>query len=230
MQLVDALRGRRSVVRLTRPAPSDEEFVGMVEDCATCPDHGRLRPWRLVLVRGRARETLGKAFAAGVPISETQARARAAAKPLRAPLLVSIIFTPRPNPKVPEWEQLAAVTAVVHSLLLLLHAQGWGALWRTGGLDSSSHVAKLLGLDAGERCLGWLYVGTPDVTTLPGRPGYDVRQKLFSLSHDGSIVPMFCATPAGEFECTRLDTDYGIGATTPGSSPALDRRPVDRSQ
>lgn len=196
MQLVDALRGRRSVVRLTGPAPSDEEFVGMVEDSATCPDHGRLRPWRLVLIRGRARERLGAAFAAGLRAGETQARARAAAKPLRAPLLVSIIFTPRPNPKVPEWEQLAAVTAVAHSLLLLLHAQGWGAMWRTGGLDSSPHVAKLLGLAVGERCLGWLYIGTPGVATLPRRPECDVRHKLFSLNQDGSVVPMFSATPA----------------------------------
>jgi nitroreductase len=175
----------------------DEEFVALVEDSANSPDHGRLRPWRLVLIRGRAREMLGTAFAAGLQPRETQAHARAAAKALRAPLLVSIVFAPRPNPRVPEWEQLAAVTAVVHSLLLLLHAKGWGAMWRTGGLDSSPHVRELLGLAVGERCLGWLYVGTPDVAEPPRRPKCDVRHKLFSLGHDGSVSPMFSAAPVG---------------------------------
>lgn len=190
MELIEAVRGRRSASRLTEPAPSDEEISALVADAALGPDHGLMRPWRLVLVRGAAREALGAAFSADLPADDQAGRERAAAKPLRAPLLISIVFAPRENPKVPEWEQLAATTAVVHGLLLLMHVHGWGAMWRTGAPSRSATVASLLGVGPGEQLLGWLYVGT--VAALPPavRPRADLRARLLTLEPDGSVRPL----------------------------------------
>lgn len=190
MELTEAVRGRRSATRLTAPAPSDDEICALLTDAASGPDHGLLRPWRVVLIRGAARETLGAAFAAGLPADDEAGRARAAAKPLRAPLLVSTVFTPKDAPKVPAWEQLAAAVGVVHNLALLLHERGWGAMWRTGEPSRSQSVRSLLGVAAEEQLLGWLYIGTPVPVRPPPRPEVDVRGRAFVLSMDGTVTPL----------------------------------------
>ncbi len=187
MDLVEAVRRRRSATRLTDPAPSDEELLRLVADAATAPDHGLLRPWRLVLLRGEARDLLGSVLAGDLPDTDPDARARAAGKPLRAPLLVSIVLVPRDNPKVPRWEQLAAATAMVHNLGLLLHGCGFGAMWRTGPASRSANVRELLGLSPDEQLLGWLYVGTPDRSAAPPppRPPLDLAGRVSVLSPAG---------------------------------------------
>jgi nitroreductase len=181
MDVMQTVLTRRSVTRLAAPGPDDETLLELLQVASTAPDHGRLRPWRLVTVRGAARDRLGAALAGGTddPVRAEQARA----KPLRAPLLISIVLCPRlPHPKVPEWEQLAATVSMVQTLHLLLHSRGWGAIWRTGNAVDSPPVRECLGLDPGERLLGWLYVGTPDgPTAAPPRAPFDVREKLSVL-------------------------------------------------
>ncbi|MFJ9772639.1 nitroreductase [Kitasatospora sp. NPDC101157] len=165
---MEAVLGRRSRPRLTEPAPDDAELLDLVGAALTAPDHARLAPWRLVTLRGEDREALGARFAASTG-GDRAARDRAAGKPLRAPLLVTVVFCPKDHAKVPEWEQLASAAAAVHTLLLLLHGNGWGAIWRTGHLTEDRAVRRLLGVEDGERLLGWLYVGTP-AGTVPPRP------------------------------------------------------------
>lgn len=177
MELIEAIRTRRSSKSLTEPAPSDDEVRYIVELAATSPDHGLLRPWRLVLLRDGARERLGEAFASAE--GETaEVRRRAALKPLRAPLLVAIVFCPTEHPKVPQWEQMAAACAMVQTILLLLHDRGWGAMWRTGSVVESLEVQKVLGVQPDEKLLGWLYVGTNDQSTTAPRKTFDVRSKV----------------------------------------------------
>ena len=212
MELAEAVSTRRSIGRLREPAPSDEEVLRILELAALAPDHGRLSPWRVVALRGDARRALGERFAAATSSSATPAAPaptasasatassptptstasasatasdRAAAKPLRAPLLLSLVLTPVPGHKVPEWEQLAAAVCAVHTVILLMHERGWGCMWRTGALLDDPGVRSLLGLRAEEKLLGWLYVGTPADeagTTTPPRPSRDLDAKYVSLS------------------------------------------------
>ena len=108
------------------------------------------------------------------------------------------MLTPRENPKVPHWEQLAATAVLVHNLQLLLHARGWGAMWRTGPPSRSTHVLNLLRLDPGELLLGWLYVGTADAAKPPPpRPKFDPGNRLFTLRPHGEVVPMYSAAKSG---------------------------------
>lgn len=198
MELSEAIQSRRSATRLTKPAPSDEELLDLVTNAATGPDHGLLRPWRLVTVRDEAREMLGEAFAADLPTGDAEARARAAAKPLRGPLLITIVFVPRSSPKVPDWEQLVATTGMIHNLALLLHARGFGAMWRTGEPSRSPLVHRLLGLAEAEQLLGWLYVGTPDrLKPLPPRPHLDARDRMFTLDASGRVARLFAPAESG---------------------------------
>lgn len=175
----EAVLSRRSALRLTGPAPSDEDLLDLLEAASTAADHGRQSPWRLVLVRGDQRHVLGEAFAHGLTGADAD---RARGKPLRAPLLASIVFCPVDNPKVPEWEQLAATSSMVATLELLLHCAGWGAIWRTGNAVDSVPVRTVVGVAPGERLLGWLYIGTPDPSRLPPpREAFDVRGKVSTL-------------------------------------------------
>lgn len=178
MNVLDALTSRRSCCELGDAAPGDEQLLRLVEAAAGAPDHGRLRPWRLVVHRGASRRRLSEALAAG---SATPDRERA--KPLRAPLLVSIVFCPVDGGKIPCWEQLASVAALVYGLSLALHAQGWGSIWRTGPRLAEPAVREFLGLAGNEQLLGWLYVGTPVAGGPPPRPVLDVSTKVSFDEH-----------------------------------------------
>ncbi|WP_320064484.1 nitroreductase family protein [Micromonospora sp. RTGN7] len=114
-------------------------------------------------------------------------RDRAAAKPLRAPLLVGIVLRPQRHYKVPEWEQLAAATAVVIQLCLLLHEAGWSSIWRTGPLLDAPPVRAAMDVTEGEKLLGWLYVGRPDPPApRPDRPPADPRAYLSVLGAEAT--------------------------------------------
>lgn len=176
--VLDAVLTRRSAPRLTEPAPGPAELEHLVQAAATAPDHGRLRPWRLVAVSGDERARLGDALGEA---ADTPERARrAAAKPLRAPLLLSIVHRPVPDhPRVPAWEQLAATTGMVTTLTLLLHSHGFASIWRTGAAVQAPQVRKYLGIDDDEQLLGWLYVGTrPADEVIKLRAPCDLRGKM----------------------------------------------------
>jgi nitroreductase len=154
------VRARRSQPRVTEAAPTHEELARLVDAAAGVADHGALRPWRLIELRGEARDRLGEVFAAnGV----------SASKALRAPLLVAVVASRRPSGKVPAWEQDAVASGVAHMLSLLLDEAGWGVMWRTGGITRNTRVAKLHGLGKRERLMGWLYVGGKPEKTKPER-------------------------------------------------------------
>jgi nitroreductase len=116
-------------------------------------------------VEGRAREQLGELLAEAVQLQGadvTQAALdKARAMPLRAPLVVVVVARLQEHFKVPKSEQLLAAGCAAHGILLAAYAQGIGAVWRTGELSYSAHVAKGLGLEAGEEIIAFLYLGTP---------------------------------------------------------------------
>lgn len=164
---LDAVRARRSFPRVTDEAPTHEQLVPLVEAAASVADHASLRPWRLIELRGDARERLGRVFAK---------RGGSADKPLRAPLLIAVVASRRPSGKVPDWEQDAVASGVAHVLSLLLDEAGWGVMWRTGDLTHDKKVAKLHGLGKRERLMGWLYVG--------GKPERSKAEKKDNLKLD----------------------------------------------
>jgi nitroreductase len=149
---------RRSYSRVTTDAPTHDELLPLVAAAARVADHAALRPWRLIELRGEARDRLGDAL---VVASESRGpdAARLAAKPLRAELLIAVVAARRESAKVPVWEQDAAAAGVAHLLSLLLHDAGWGVMWRTGRHTRSAPVRAVHQLADNEELLGWLYVG-----------------------------------------------------------------------
>ncbi|WP_157157048.1 nitroreductase family protein [Diaminobutyricimonas sp. LJ205] len=180
MTLRSAVERRRSWPKVTDAAPTHDELLPLVQAAASVADHGSLRPWRLIELRGDARERLGVALAAAAGL-EGSAAEKLAAKPLRAPLLIAIVACRKPSHKVPHWEQDATAAGVGHLLSLLLDDAGWGVIWRTGGHTRSKQVRKMHHLAENEELLGWLYVGgMPEPGNVPRR-GIDPEEFISAL-------------------------------------------------
>ncbi|MBM7060818.1 nitroreductase family protein [Pseudomonas sp. UL073] len=166
MEALDVLLNRVSTARLQAPAPSPAQREVLFRAALRAPDHGYLRPWRFLCIEDAGRERLGELFAAAVLNKNPQAPAEALAKarnmPLRAPLLVAVIASPKASPKVPESEQVLAASCAAHGILLAAHAQGLGAIWRTGDMAHDRFVADGLGLAAHEQIVAFLYLGSVD--------------------------------------------------------------------
>lgn len=166
MDALDALINRVSVPRLSEPAPDAAQREVLFRAALRAPDHGQLRPWRFLTVEGDARKQLGELFAEALSASGTQpsveALNKAHAMPLRAPLMVVVIASVKESPKVPAQEQIIAASCAAHSILLAAHAQGIGAVWRTGDMATNAHVAAGLGLSANEQVVAYLYLGTAE--------------------------------------------------------------------
>ena len=180
---LDAALARRSASRVTDAAPDDAALLELLEGASRVADHASLRPWRVIALRGPARERLGDALAAAAG-ADGAAAAKLAGKPLRAPLLLAVVAVVAPDhPKVPEWEQEASAAGVAHLLSLLLDAAGWGVMWRTGPYTRQPLVAAAHGLAPDERLLGWLYVGG-----LPGGRRADRRTDRIAASRLTTLV------------------------------------------
>ncbi|MEU1804051.1 nitroreductase family protein [Streptomyces sp. NPDC019937] len=165
-----AILTRRSIHTLSGPAPSDQEFAYLLRGAAAAPDHGRLRPWRWILLRDADLEAVGACLAAE---AEPEERATVERKFMRAPLKAVLVFSPAAEHRVPEWEQLASASNVAYGLMLLLHARGFGSIWRTGRLCQSPSVRSLLGVRPDEQLLGSLDIGTPGISVQPARRSHE---------------------------------------------------------
>ncbi len=183
MDLSTAIRSRRSTAPVTEDAPTDEQLAEYLQLAAHSPDHAGLRPWRLITLRETARQRLGEAMAAGFGDPPgTPAAAKTAAKTGRAPLLISIVAVPVEHPKVPRWEQLTAIGALVATLQLVLFDAGFTAMWRTGPAVELAEVRTLLEIAESEQLLGWLYVGGTASNLGPPEVEPQVAGKLSSLA------------------------------------------------
>lgn len=167
LSALDILDQRRSVPsrQLGEPGPDAAELQDLLTAAIRVPDHGKLVPFRLLLVRGEARAKLGAALAGIHARNEPDAAPAALQKDRErysfAPLIVAVIARLEANhPKVPEQEQLLSAGCVAYNLLLGAQALGYGAQWLTGWAAYDRDAANLLGLAAHERVVGFVHIGT----------------------------------------------------------------------
>ncbi|HLI10793.1 MAG TPA: nitroreductase [Alphaproteobacteria bacterium] len=166
-----ALRSRASAIKLREPGPSRHELDQIMAAAVNAPDHGKLHPWRFIVIEGEARRRFGVLLADALRRREPDApgaRLEAErAKPLRAPMLVVVVGRPDTGSKIPEIEQIVSAGAAAQSIVLAVHALGYGCFWRTGAAAYDAMVKRGLGLAEVERVIGFLHLGTVEV---PGRP------------------------------------------------------------
>lgn len=172
LDAIEALTTRASPPGLSDPAPDASALDDMLRAAARAPDHGRLRPWRFIIVEGAAREALGNVLADALRAREPgvaeAALAKERGKPLRAPLIVVVAAKLREHRGVPGVEQIVAAGAAAQNMLVAAHALGYGAFWRTGAAAYDERVKRALGLSPEDAIVGFLYLGTPtSAATLP---------------------------------------------------------------
>src|SRR5882672_7735981 len=128
MDAMELLRTRFSASRLGEPGPSAEAVQAMLESAARVPDHGRLQPWRLLLIEGEARLDFGNVLAGALsrrnPLASVEALAREREKALRAPLIVVVATRCDRSARVPVTEQIVSAGCAAHSIMLAAVAAG----------------------------------------------------------------------------------------------------------
>ena len=163
---------RRSVAArwLAKPGPTTDEIDTLLTIAARVPDHGRLTPWRFILIRGEGRHRLGDIQAAAFKDDNPDAapdkieteRSRFA----HAPLVVAVVSSVKPSPKIPESEQVLSAGAVCMNLLHAAKALGYSAVWLSGWSSFDRRVLDaLLASAPHERIAGYIHIGTS--TELP---------------------------------------------------------------
>jgi nitroreductase len=161
-QVLAFLSRRRSVsaVALAEPAPSAQELDDLLRLATRVPDHGKLSPWRFVVLRGDDKAR----FAAHLDaLARAQGDPTAVAKVAKLkipPLCVAVISAPK-TAQIPEWEQQLSAGAVCTTLLYAALAMGYGAAWITEWYAYDPEATAILGLTGEEKVAGFVLIGTP---------------------------------------------------------------------
>ncbi len=145
------------------PGPSPAQMRAIMEAAIRVPDHGKLAPWRFVIVEGSKRDRLAtlltdayrteKPEAGRLEIESMDQFAR------QAPALVVALSCPIAGSKIPVWEQELSVGAACMNLLTAAHASGFVGSWLTGWPTYSHAVRDGFGRE-GERIAGFIFIGS----------------------------------------------------------------------
>jgi len=168
--LLDHLLTRRSVspAFLVDPGPSSDELEQMLTVATRVPDHGKLAPWRLVVFEGPARVAVGEKLAQLIaqrdPAADAARLEIERRQFLPAPLIVGVVSTAGPHPKIPEVEQLLSAGNVAFNLEHAAYAFGYAAQWVSRWYTYDAEASALLGARPGERFVGFIHIGTPTTT------------------------------------------------------------------
>ncbi|WP_170607222.1 nitroreductase family protein [Ruegeria arenilitoris] len=175
---LDFLQSRRSrpAKTLVAPAPNREQLLPLLTAAARSPDHGKLEPWRFVVLEIGALQRLAdltenRAAAMGKNAEEI---AKARSQFDMGLLAVTVIEVQKPSEKIPAIEQTYSAGAVCLALLNAALAAGWGANWLSGWQAHDREFCKKgLGLAENERVAGFIHIATESVSP-PERPRPDV--------------------------------------------------------
>jgi nitroreductase len=160
---------------MVAPGPDADQMTAILNAATRVPDHGKLNPWRFILIGADQRDALSalltdayrteKPTAGRLEIEAMEAMAR------QAPALVIALFSPRTESHIPLWEQQLSMGAACMQMMNAAHAQGFVANWLTGWPSQSNTVRDHFGA-AHERIAGFFYFGTA-AKTLEERPRPD---------------------------------------------------------
>ena len=161
---------------LAAPAPDRTALREMLTIAARVPDHGKLEPWRFIVLEKPALERLADEAAvfAATHLLPEEVAAKGVSQFVQSPLCVALIAVPRPTEKVPAIEQTLSVGAAGMQLVNAALAAGWGAAWLTGWVAHDLRfAAPALGLAPGEWVAGLIHIGT-ETAPPPERPRPDL--------------------------------------------------------
>ncbi|HSF91694.1 MAG TPA: nitroreductase [Paracoccaceae bacterium] len=177
-EVMDFLLTRRSrpAKTLIAPVPTRDELIPILQAAARTPDHGKLEPWRFIVLEKAALQRIGalageRAAALNMPDEKIT---KAANQFDTADLAVAVIAAPVDSEKVPQIEQILSAGAVCLAMVNAALASGWGANWLTGSLAMDRpFVENAFGLKQEEFVAGFIHIGTERAAP-PERPRPDL--------------------------------------------------------
>jgi nitroreductase len=175
MDVLEAIRTRRSVKQFRPERPPRHLIERVIEAATYAPTHHLTEPWRFFVLAGRAREEFGTVLAEALrarlddPESAVSREllAKERARPLRAPVNIVVAVEPQRGPKIVEIEEVEAGAAAVQNLLLAAHALGLATKWTTGRAAYDPLVKAFFGLGPEAHIVGIVYVGYPAAAPAP---------------------------------------------------------------
>jgi nitroreductase len=177
---IDFLTTRRSTVArmMGDPGPNDDELRQIMEAGMRVPDHGRLTPWRFIVIRGDARDTIGGVIATSFKRNNPDAIQEQIEieqeRLTRAPIVIAVVSRVHREHKIPVWEQILSSGAACQTMLIAAQSMGYAAQWLTEWYAYDSDVKKAIGAEADDEIAGFVYLGNPlGELTDRARPIYD---------------------------------------------------------
>jgi nitroreductase len=155
-----AKRRSASAMTLAAPGPDDAQLADLLRLAVRVPDHGKLAPWRFVILKGAAKDAFAEKITALADSQENPIKANAALRKLTRPPVAVAVISRFIEGEIPEWEQRQSASAVCHQMLLAAAALGWGANWITDWYSYDPRATAILGLAQDEKLAGFLYLGT----------------------------------------------------------------------
>jgi nitroreductase len=164
MEAIEALTSRVSGSKLVEPAPNELEVHSLLSAATRAPDHGRLRPWRFIVLRGDALRRLGDLMADTYRRRDPEATPaqldKERGKPLRAPLIVVVAAKVNVQSHIPAIEQILSAGAAAENMMVGAFALGYGCAWKTGDAAYDPDIKTALGLAPTDAIVGFMYLGT----------------------------------------------------------------------
>jgi nitroreductase len=166
MEAIDLLLTRRSVApaQMMDPGPSDADLEKIMSAAIRVPDHGKITPWRVQVIKKPAQKKLGDLYAEifkkNNPNAEEKQVEYERLKPQKAPLLLCVTAKLNPEHKIPLVEQRLSGGAFCLNLLNATHALGFGANWVTGWPAYNADIKKALGHSPDTDIIGFIYLGS----------------------------------------------------------------------
>jgi nitroreductase len=164
--LLAMLAQRRSikVAHLAEPGPDAATLTAILQIGARVPDHGKLGPWRFIILEGDHRHAYGALvadlLAKRAPATDKAILAMEAERFARTPVVIAVVSTAAPHAKIPQWEQVLSAGAVCHNVMLAARGFGFGAVWLSEWPSYDGDALALLGLSGDEKLAGFIYLGT----------------------------------------------------------------------
>jgi nitroreductase len=165
-EALDLLLRRRSTSAkaMGEPGPDADQLRQILQASSRVPDHGKLFPWRFLVVEGEARTQLGEILVEALikrnpNVGESLQRFERN-RFVRAPVVVIVISSLKTEKPIPEWEQRLSAGAVCQNMLIAAAAAGFGANWLTEWCAYDEFVTDKLDLKEGEKIAGFVYIGT----------------------------------------------------------------------
>ncbi|MGP8309155.1 NAD(P)H nitroreductase [Vibrio sp. YIC-376] len=168
MEALDLLLNRRSVGKLSAPAPEGKALENIIRAGLRAPDHAGLTPWRFVIAQGKGLKKLSDILvsAAMAENSDDAVIEKLKNAPYRAPMVITVIAKVTKHEKVPALEQYLSAGCAVQAMQMAAVAQGFQGFWRSGEWMFHPEVHKAFGLEGEDEIVGFLYLGTPAGTPM----------------------------------------------------------------